>query len=346
MISFFSIVLSFFITIFCILLLRPLALRLGLIDTPDIRKQHQGNIPLIGGLAMLMGLLMGMLTLSISLQNYRSFIAGSTLLVFVGMLDDFQELSAKSRFFAQIVAVLLMIFWGKIYIAHLGNLIFFKDIYLGHFTSLIVTLIAGLGIINAINMIDGIDGLAGSLVFVELILLIFGAGITQQFSAVIILLLLASCVLGFLCFNFPFLARAHAQIFMGDAGSMLLGFGLVWFLIELSQSKIKPITPVTMLWIMSIPLFDATAVMLHRLIKGQSMVFSDRQHGHHVLLNLKFSPLQINIFFGCTNFVLGLIGLCAFYCQFNQSILFIGFLILFVIYFFVVNYCRNLLIKK
>ena len=115
--------LCFCITVFCILLLRPLALRLGLIDAPDIRKQHQGNIPLIGGLAMLMGLLAGLLTLPISLQNYRSFIAGLALLVFVGFLDDFQELSAKSRFFAQIVAVLLMIFWGKNYISHLGNLI-------------------------------------------------------------------------------------------------------------------------------------------------------------------------------------------------------------------------------
>src|SRR5436190_3093830 len=346
MMSFFSLVLTFFITICCILLLRPLALRLDLIDTPDIRKQHQGNIPLIGGLAMLMGLLVGLLTLPISLQNYRSFIAGSTLLVFVGMLDDFQELSPKSRFFAQIAAVLLMIFWGNVYIKHLGNLIFFKDIYLGYYTSLIVTLIAGLGIINAINMIDGIDRLAGTLVLVELILLIYAANITQQFSALLILLLLASCVLGFICFNFPFFARAHAQIFMGDAGSMLLGFGLVWFLIELSQSKIRPITPVTMLWVMSIPLFDATAVMLHRLIKGQSMVFSDRQHGHHVLLELKFFPLQIIILFGCTNFVLGLIGLCAFYYQFNESIMFISFLILFVIYFFVVNYYRNSLIKK
>ena len=338
--------LSFCITIFCVFLLRPLALRLDLIDSPDIRKQHHGNIPLIGGLAMLMGLLVGLLTLPISLQNYRSFIAGLALLVFVGMLDDFQELSPKSRFFAQIAAVMLMIFWGNVCIKHLGNLIFFKDIYLGYFTSLIVTLIAGLGIINAINMIDGIDGLAGTLVLVEFFLLICCAVITQQFSAVLILLLLASCVLGFLCFNFPFFARAHSKIFMGDAGSMLLGFGLVWFLIELSQNKLKPITPVTMLWIMSIPLFDATAVMLHRLIKGQSMVFSDRQHGHHVLSGLTFTPLQINILFGCTNFVLGLIGLCAFYYQFNESILFISFLILFVIYFLVVNYCRNLLIKK
>lgn len=338
--------LAFCITVFCILLLRPLALRLGLIDTPDIRKQHQGNIPLIGGLAMLMGLLVGLLTLPISLQNYRSFIAASALLVFVGFLDDFKELSTKSRFFAQIVAVLLMIFWGKNYIVHLGNLIFFKDIHLGYYTSLIVTLVAGLGIINAINMIDGVDGLAGTLVLVELILLMGCAIITQHFSATMLLLLLAASVIGFLCFNFPFPGRAHAQIFMGDAGSMLLGFALVWFLIELSQSTFRPITPVTMLWIMSVPLFDATAVMLYRLIKGQSVVFSDRQHGHHLLLTLNFSPVQINLLFGSANFVLGLVGLCAFYYQFSQSMMFISFLMLFIIYFSAVNYCRKSLIKN
>lgn len=346
MFDFLSAGLGFCITAFCILLLRPLALRLGLTDTPDIRKQHQGNIPLIGGLAMLMGLLVGLLTLAISLKNYRSFIAGSALLVFVGLLDDFRELSPKSRFFAQIAAVLLMIFWGNIYITHLGNLIFFKDIYLGHFTSLIVTLIAGLGVINAINMIDGVDGLAGTLVLVELILLIGCAITTQNFSATALLLLLAASLVGFLCFNFPFPRRAHAQIFMGDAGSMLLGFGLVWFLIELSQSTFRSITPVTMLWIMSMPLFDATAVMLYRLIKGQSVVFSDRQHGHHLLLALNFSPLQINLLLGSTNFVLGLVGLCAFYYQISESMMFISFLMLFVIYFFTVNYCRNSLLKK
>jgi UDP-GlcNAc:undecaprenyl-phosphate/decaprenyl-phosphate GlcNAc-1-phosphate transferase len=344
--AFLSAGVSFCITLFGVFLLRPLALRLRLIDTPDIRKQHQGNIPLIGGLAMLMGLLVGLLTLPISLQYYRSFIAGSALLVLVGLFDDFRELSPKSRFFAQIVAVLLMIFWGKVRITHLGNLIFFKDIYLGPLSSLIVTLIAGLGIINTINMIDGVDGLAGTLVLVELILLIYSAVMIQHFSAAAILLLLAASVLGFLWFNFPLPGCHPAEIFMGDAGSMLLGFGLVWFLIELSQSHFLVVTPVAMLWIMSVPLFDATAVMLYRLIKKQSVIFSDRQHGHHLLLALNFSPLQINLIFGSINFVLGMLGLSAFYFHFNESMMFISFLILFILYFFVVNYCRNLLIKK
>lgn len=345
MIQYLSAGISFSMTVVCIFLLYPLALRLGLIDTPDNRKQHQGHIPLIGGIAMFMGLLAGLLTLPSSLQPYRGFIAGCGVLVFVGLFDDFHELSPKSRFFAQIMAVLLMIFWGKIVITHLGNLIFFKAIYLSYYGSLFVTLIAGLGIINAINMVDGVDGLAGTLVLIELILLFFGAT-TQHSSAAALLLLLIACVLGFLAFNFPFSSRRQARIFMGDAGSMLLGFSLVWFLIELSQCHSQPIMPVTMLWIMSVPLFDATAVMLYRLLKGQPLIFSDRQHGHHLLMGLNFSPLQINILLGSLNFVLGLIGLSAFYYQFNESIMFISFLILFIIYFFIVNYYRNSLIKK
>lgn len=108
----FSASIAFFVTLLCIFLLKPLALRLGLVDVPNDRKHHQYHTPLIGGLAMFMGFLAALLTLPISLQHYRSFIAGSALLVFVGLLDDFHELSPRSRFFAQIFALLLMYFWG------------------------------------------------------------------------------------------------------------------------------------------------------------------------------------------------------------------------------------------
>lgn len=346
MINFFSALLAFFITLFCIILLKPLALRIGLVDTPNNRKQHQGNVPLIGGLAMLMGLLVALLTLPISLQHYRSFIAGSALLVFVGLLDDFHELSPKSRFFAQLVAVFLMVFWGNVQITHLGNLIDYHDIFLGYYLSLLVTIIATLGIINAINMLDGVDGLAGTLVLVELILLIYCATHTGHFLSASLLFLVIASVLAFLWFNFPFPGRFNAQIFMGDAGSMFLGFVLVWFLINLSQSFFKPVTPVTMLWIMAIPLFDTTAVMLYRLRKGRSIFSSDRHHVHHILLALNFSPLQINILLGSANFILGIAGLIAFHYQLKESIVFLSFLIIFGIYFSSINYLRNLAIKK
>lgn len=341
----FSLFIAFFVTLICIFLLKPLAVRLGLVDVPNSRKHHQRNTPLIGGLAMFMGFLAALLTLPISLQHYRSFIAGSALLVFVGLLDDFHELSPKSRLLAQIFALLLMFFWGEIKLTYLGDLIFYKPIGLGVF-SLPVTLIAGLGIINAINMTDGVDGLAGTLVLSELILLIYCAIIKGQFLSMPILLLIAATVLAFLMLNFRWLGRLHAYVFMGDAGSMFLGFALVWFLIELSQPGLKAVTPVTMLWVMVLPLFDTTAVMLYRASKKKSIFSSDRQHLHHLLVGLNLTPAQISITLGASNLVLGVLGLWTYHCQLAEGFVFIGFIMLFMLYFICLFYLRRKLSQK
>lgn len=341
----FSAAIAFFITVLCICLLKPLALRLGLVDVPNDRKQHQHHTPLIGGLAMFLGFLVALLTLPISLQHYRSFIAGSALLVFVGLLDDFHELSPRSRFLAQIFALLLMFFWGGIKLIHLGDLLFYKPIGLGIY-SLPVTLIAGLGIINAINMVDGVDGLAGTLVLTELILLIVCTAIKGQFLSLPILLLIAATVLAFLMFNFRLPRRLHAQVFMGDAGSMFLGFALVWFLIELSQSGSQAVRSVTMLWIMGLPLFDTTAVMLYRASKKQSIFSSDRQHLHHLLVELNMTSAQISGSLGASNLALGLLGVLADHYQLAEGVMFIGFIILFVLYFISLFYLRYKLSQK
>jgi UDP-GlcNAc:undecaprenyl-phosphate GlcNAc-1-phosphate transferase len=341
----FSACIAFFTTLACIVLLKPLSIRLGLVDAPSSRKCHQGDIPLIGGLAMFIGFLAALLTLAISLQHYRSFIAGSALLVFVGLLDDFHELSPKIRFLAQIFALLLMFFWGGVKLTYLGNLIFYKALGLG-FCSLPISIIAGLGIINAINMVDGVDGLAGTLVFVELMLLTYCAMISGQLLSARILFLMIAVVLAFLFLNFRTPGRLHARVFMGDAGSMFLGFALVWFLIELSQTGSQAVTPVTMLWISALPLFDTTAVMLYRLGKKKSIFAPDRQHCHHLLAELKFSAVQVSIILGGSNLVLGTLGLLAYQYQLAEGILFIGFLIFFLLYFTGITYLRLRLCQR
>src|SRR5262245_59089903 len=146
---------NFIITIGCISLLRPLAVRINLVDAPHGRKQHEGHVPLIGGIAMFLGVLFALLTLSISLQPLRGFIAGCALLVFIGVLDDFHELSARARLVAQAAAGLIMVLWGKVALHSLGNLLFLGDIHLGWF-SLPITVLAVIGIINAVNMTDGV----------------------------------------------------------------------------------------------------------------------------------------------------------------------------------------------
>lgn len=338
--DFFPCVVAFAVTTACIWLLRPLAMRLGLVDTPHGRKQHTGEVPVIGGLAMFLGFLFALLTLPISLVNYRSFIAGCALLVFMGVLDDFQELSAKSRLVAQIIAALLMTAWGKVDLHNMGNLFFYKDILLGDW-SLPITVLAVVALINAINMTDGIDGLAGGLSFIAFAFLTFLAIHGGQFVTTQILLLLLAVSLAFLLCNFPLPGRKRALVFMGDAGSMFLGFGVVWFLIQLSQTPQQVVHPVTMLWITALPLFEIVGVIVRRVQKRTSLFIPDREHLHHLLLALGYTPFQITTILCVVAIACGLLGVIANFIGIAEGVMFIGFLLLFALYLWMLSSLRK-----
>jgi UDP-GlcNAc:undecaprenyl-phosphate GlcNAc-1-phosphate transferase len=336
----FSIAVAFSVTASCLYLLRPLAVRLGLVDAPHGRKQHQGHIPLIGGMAMFLGFLFALLTLSISLANYRSLIAGCAVLVFIGVLDDFHELSTRSRFIAQVIAALLMASWGGMTLQNLGNLFFYNDLIL-HAWVLPLTVIAVVGVINAVNMTDGVDGLAGGVTLIELVFLLFLAVSGGQFFAAHILVLICAVVLAFLIFNFPLPHRKQALVFMGDAGSMFLGFVLVWFLIELSQGANRVAHPVTMLWIMTLPLLDIGGVLVRRLQKRVSLFMPDREHLHHVLQDLGWSNLQVTLSMCGMAVLFGLIGVVADRLGVPEGVMFVGFLGLFILYLGILKYSRK-----
>src|SRR5471030_2400768 len=115
---------AFAMTIAGLVLLKPLALRLGLVDKPGGRKHHEGEIPLIGGVAMFFGFGFSLLTLHVSLSDYRCLIAACALLVITGILDDFHELAPRSRLFIQLFVAVLMVTWGNNYLNDLGNLFY------------------------------------------------------------------------------------------------------------------------------------------------------------------------------------------------------------------------------
>lgn len=327
----FSALTAFLVTIFGIFLIKPLALRLNLVDVPGGRKHHHGEIPLVGGIAMFLGLMFALLTLSISLSDYRSFIAAYALLVFVGVLDDFHELSPKARLVAQIIAALLMTCWGGIALHNLGDLLGNGNIVL-HNWAIPFTLFTVVGMINAVNMTDGIDGLAGTLSLIELIALWILAYHAQLLPDVFLLSLLVSCVLGFLVFNWRLPGRSHALVFMGDAGSMPLGFVLVWFLVSLTQGQHPAANPVTMLWIMTIPIFDMTSVMVQRVISHRSPFAPDRKHLHHLLLKQGMSVPLTTITLSSLAILFAAIGLMGEFYQINQAIMFLGFISCFGLY--------------
>jgi UDP-GlcNAc:undecaprenyl-phosphate GlcNAc-1-phosphate transferase len=325
---------AFIITVFIIYLLKPLAIRLKLVDVPGGRKMHQGEVPLTGGIGMFLGFIFALLTLDISLADYRSFIAASGLLVFIGILDDLHELSTKSRFIAQIIAASLMVIWGHVVLKSFGNICFFGNVDLGNM-AIPMTIFAVVGVINAINMTDGVDGLAGSLVLVQLMLLGFLSFVAGPHFDTAILMVLSVSLFGFLLFNLPLRQRFKSTAFMGDSGSMFLGFALVWFLIHLSQEH--PVAkPVTMLWIMAIPLFDTMRLLWQRTRQSRSPFKSARDHLHHILMDLGYTPIQIILLLGFANLSLGIIGIVAGMLSIPEGIMFLSILLLFVFY------CRTL----
>jgi len=328
-----SYLLAFGLAVLLLRVLARVAFHIDLVDRPSKRKNHQGVVPLIGGLAMFLAFSFATLTLTVPVSHLRSFFAGAALLVVVGVLDDMKELSSAARFVTQIIAALLMTQLGGVVLQDFGGIGWGGGWFeLGNW-SVPLSVFATVGVINAINMSDGIDGLAGSISLLVAMALAFVAWIAGDLGSVRILLLLAAVIVAFLLFNLRIFGRKRASVFMGDAGSMFLGFVLAWFVIHLSQGEERAMTPVTALWFLAVPLVDTVSQMLRRILKGRSPFAPDREHFHHVLLLARYSPEQSwGIVIG-VSVVTALIGLGGLYLGVPEVIMFYGFLLLFVVYF-------------
>jgi len=263
--------------------LRPVAVRIGLVDEPTGRKSHHGAVPLVGGVAMFCGFALAALTLDIGLMAYRSFFAAAAILVMVGILDDMHELSSRARFGAQILAAALMAYWGGVVLHDLGALGGADGPFLLSGWEIVFTVFATVGVINALNMSDGVDGLAGGLSLIALLGMAHVADAAGLVAERSLLVMLSVVVVGFLLFNLRLPWRQRALVFMGDAGSMFLGFAITWFFIAMSQGENRAMAPVTALWLLMIPLFDTVWLILWRFSQGRSPTSSDVGHLHHVL---------------------------------------------------------------
>jgi len=302
---------SFFITIIAIMLIRPIAFKIGLTDRPCSRKRHKGEIPLIGGLAIYLCITYNIWIESVYSSINIAFFTAVTVIVVTGLIDDFKNLNFKTRLVTEIFAALIMVYGGEVQITNLGDLLGFGDIELGVFSTLF-TVFAIVGGINAFNMIDGIDGLAGSTALIIFFLLsslciILNCGTySLQFAFI-----LASATAAFLLFNFPIPGRKRALVFLGDTGSMLLGFTICWLVIAVTQGENKIISPVTILWIIGAPLLDTTSIIIRRMRKGRSPFAPDREHFHHILPVAgygKYATIFIILLFSVLLAAIGLAG--------------------------------------
>lgn len=330
--SVFSYMFAFMATIVFVNILHQPAKRLGLVDIPSGRKNHTGEVPLTGGLAMFFAILLTAFLHDSLRSACISFFPALLLLVATGACDDKFELSPGSRFLTQAVAALLMIYVGKVAITDLGDLLGFGAIHLG-LLSVPFTVFCVIGVINAINMLDGIDGLAGGVVFVYLLVFGGAALLSGNAAQAALLFLVASAVLGFIAFNMRSPWRSKAAVFMGDSGSMMLGFVLAWFAIDLAEQETAAFTPITAVWILAIPILDTVSLMLRRMLKGKSPFSPDHDHLHHIFLRSGFSVPQTTLLIMGLSLAFGMIGMGAWYFGVPEHVMFYSFVLLFLAYF-------------
>jgi UDP-GlcNAc:undecaprenyl-phosphate GlcNAc-1-phosphate transferase len=273
---------SFALTFAAILVLLSLAPRLGLLDLPDHRKHHEGAVPTVGGVALYFVLMVLFLTGTATSSATAPLLIAASIITLIGVIDDRNAINPFWRLLVQIVVALIVVYGADLRLEHLGSLTFSGErIYLGQFDTT-VTIIGIVGVINAVNFIDGLDGLAGGLSLIAI------AGLWVLFavtgSAVPDLIpLLAGGLVAFLLFNARWFGRKKAALFLGDAGSTLLGLLIVWLMVDYTQGENKIISPVVALWLLAIPLIDILVIIVRRVTKGRSPFHPDREHLHHAL---------------------------------------------------------------
>lgn len=333
-----SICIGLLITYLCIYLLEPVASHIGLVDMPGGRKKHAQATPLIGGISIFIGFMFALLCLNISLGPYRGLFAGSAILILLGVLDDFHELSPRIRLIGQCVASLLLIRWGNASLNHLGNLFFLGPVNLGVW-SVIVTIFFVVAFINAVNMIDGCDGLAGLTIFTQALFFMYLCFKYHEQNAFFILAIFVAVLCVFLLFNMPVPWRKRASIFMGDAGSMFLGFLIAWFAGYLSQVVLTHqhmgfnYNLMTILWVIAYPLFDLASVIFHRLGKGKSPFLASRDHLHFILLDNGISRKWVTFILVLLSSFFGIVGIGLSHLRYSEADQMPSFLFVFIMYF-------------
>ena len=283
-------VVALFLTAYLVAILAAhLGLRLGLVDMPDARKMHEGKIPLTGGIAIYIAILLGEAIFAVPpYSTEMMIIAGGVFLV--GVFDDFRHISPSLRLAIQYGAGILLVTYGGIAIHNVGDLLAIGDITL-LFMTVPLTALAVAGLANAYNMIDGIDGLAAATIALPLLCLYALAQNAGHPDARFLLLILAPLAV-FLILNLGPNTRLLPKVFLGDGGSVTLGFLVTVSLVYFSQGESAVIAPVTALWFVTVPLMDMLATMLRRYLVGRPIMEADRSHLHHTLIEMGLSSRQ------------------------------------------------------
>ena len=318
-------------TFIVIYLVRDFAISIDLVDKPYGRKKHAGSVPLIGGIAMYIGVIVSILAAKIDLNQYNYFLLGSLLIVIIGVLDDHRNISVSLRIFFQVLVAIIIVTAGGVIIGALGDLLGVGDIVLNQW-AYFITVIAIIAGMNAVNMTDGIHGLAGGNSLITFLAIVFlSKDLDWHFQTSVLISLLFCAVLPvFLIHNLT----KGKRVFMGDAGSMFIGLSIAWVLIDLSQGENRVFAPVTALWLFALPLIEMVSSILRRLTSGKSPFQPDLNHTHHILLRLGIREKYTLLLILLVSLLMAVIGILGELYGVSERAMFFGFLLVFGINFF------------
>lgn len=332
LISFIDLSFLFFFSLATIFIMRKFAKRIGLVDKPNARKLHKGSIPLVGGISICISILYFLFNNPDILPNTPLYASCIIILVSIGALDDKYDISFKFRFFVQAALSVVMMSIGNIELNNIGDVFGTGQIITLGWFGYFVTILAIVGAINAFNMVDGIDGLLGGLSIVTFVGLGIMLSYGGQSELAFICLVMVTIICPYILLNLGALGKKR-KVFMGDAGSMFIGFTVIWLLLLSSQGGTSsPLRPVTALWLIAIPLMDMAAIMIRRIRRGCSPFKPDREHLHHIFQRLGFSSTQTLIIICTIATLFAAIGIYSEVQSLPEYIMFYGFLLFFLIY--------------
>lgn len=292
---FFAFVLGLFASLVLIPSISQLAISIGIVDRPSFRSIHSRSVPRLGGIAIFFATTLSVLLFCQIEQDIKGYLAGGIIMFLTGLSDDLEEFSKRQKLMGEAVAITVAVIIGGQAIPTLGNLFGFGSVDLGY-AAVPFTIFAMMGVANAVNLIDGLDGLAGGTAAIASLALLVLAFFADNHNVMFMAAALLGAALGFLKFN-----THPARIFMGDSGSLFLGYSLSYLAINLVNEGGGVVSPVTPLIILAIPVADTLIVAAGRIRRGVPLWTPDATHLHHRLLAMGLSHrFTVAVLYGCS----------------------------------------------
>lgn len=305
-------VIALIVTYICTPLVRTLAVKIGAIDAPDARKVHQVSIPRLGGLAIYIGYMVSLLYSVKDISSVKGLLIGSVILVAVGIWDDVKQIGPKTKLLGQIVAALMLpIFDNAIHFISIGDHMLYLE-----YLSIPLTVFWIVGFTNIVNLIDGLDGLAAGISLIACIAICIVTLQMGQVDLACITLALAGAACGFLRYNFN-----PAKIFMGDTGSMLLGYTMAAISVMGSVKTAATVGLVVPVIVLGLPILDTLFAIVRRRINGRPVFQPDKGHLHHRLLAMGLTQKQAVLLMYAITAVLGCVSIVAAKANFTIGVL-------------------------